>query len=159
MPDDFFRIRLVCNLLDTCGLCFDRGAAKKKLDFFLTFFQVRAGSGEGRSDKEANYSKYYIHIKETLPMDIDFIIQDTFALIRPQWKLAANLDEAGRAFAELVKQNYKSQEQEKALEAEEPDEGSSSDDEADDDELPNPEMDAQSSSDEAEAEVCNCQCH
>ena len=87
-------------------------------------------------------------------MDIDFIIQDTFALIRPQWKLAANLDEAGRAFAELVKQNYKSHEQEKALEAEEPDEGTSSDDEADDDELPIPEMDAQSSSDEAEAEVC-----
>lgn len=40
MPDDFFRIRLVCTLLDTCGLCFDRGTAKKKLDFFLTFFQV-----------------------------------------------------------------------------------------------------------------------
>ena len=40
MPDDYFRIRLVCNILDTCGVCFDRGAAKKKLDFFLTFFQV-----------------------------------------------------------------------------------------------------------------------
>ena len=51
MPDDFFRIRLVCNLLDTCGLCFDRGAAKKKLDFFLTFFQVRAGGGEGWSEQ------------------------------------------------------------------------------------------------------------
>ena len=38
--DDFFRIRLVCNILDTCGVCFDRGTAKKKLDFFLTFFQV-----------------------------------------------------------------------------------------------------------------------
>ena len=41
MPDDFFRIRLVCTLLETCGMCFDRGIAKKKLDFFLTFFQVR----------------------------------------------------------------------------------------------------------------------
>lgn len=41
LPDDFFRIRLVCTLLDTCGHCFDRGSAKKKLDFFLTFFQVR----------------------------------------------------------------------------------------------------------------------
>lgn len=40
MPDDFFRIRLVCQLLDTCGHCFDRGSAKKKLDFFLKFFQV-----------------------------------------------------------------------------------------------------------------------
>ena len=38
-PDDFFRIRLVCTILDTCGTCFERGPAKKKLDFFLTFFQ------------------------------------------------------------------------------------------------------------------------
>lgn len=40
MPDDFFRVRLVCVLLDTCGMCFDRGTQKKKLDSFLTFFQV-----------------------------------------------------------------------------------------------------------------------
>ena len=40
MPDDFFRIRLVCVLLDTCGMCFDRGTQRKKLDNFLTFFQV-----------------------------------------------------------------------------------------------------------------------
>lgn len=43
MPDDFFRIRLVCVLLDTCGMCFDRGTQKKKLDAFLVFFQVRDG--------------------------------------------------------------------------------------------------------------------
>ena len=40
MPDDFFRIRLVCVVLDTCGMCFDRGTQKKKLDSFLTFFFV-----------------------------------------------------------------------------------------------------------------------
>jgi len=40
MPDDFFRVRLVCVLLDTCGMCFDRGTQKKKLDNFLIFFQV-----------------------------------------------------------------------------------------------------------------------
>lgn len=40
-PDDYFRVRLVCTLLDTCGACFDRGTLKKKLDNFLTFFQVR----------------------------------------------------------------------------------------------------------------------
>jgi regulator of nonsense transcripts 2 len=135
MPDDYFRIRLVCTLLDTCGLCFDRGAAKKKLDFFLTFFQ------------------YYTHTKETLPMDIDFIIQDTFSLTRPQWKLAADFDEAGRSFADLVKHNYKIQETEKPLEAEEPDDGDSSDGEADDEDLRAPELDTQSSSDEAEADA------
>jgi regulator of nonsense transcripts 2 len=40
MPDDFFRIRLVATLLETCGIYFSRGAAGKKLDYFLSFFQV-----------------------------------------------------------------------------------------------------------------------
>ena len=86
-------------------------------------------------------------------MDIDFIIQDTFSLLRPQWKLAADLDEATHAFATLVKQNYKVQEPEKPMEAEEPDDGVSSEDDGDEDEVPVPEMDAQSSSDEADVEV------
>jgi regulator of nonsense transcripts 2 len=41
--DDFFRVRLICTLLDTCGMCFDKGSAKKKLDQFLIIFQVRRG--------------------------------------------------------------------------------------------------------------------
>jgi regulator of nonsense transcripts 2 len=40
LPNDFFRIHLVCALLDTCGQCFDRGSSKKKLDQFLALFQV-----------------------------------------------------------------------------------------------------------------------
>ena len=40
MPDDFFRLRLICVLLDTCGMCFDRGSQKRKLDNWLVFFQV-----------------------------------------------------------------------------------------------------------------------
>jgi regulator of nonsense transcripts 2 len=39
--DDFFRVRLVCTLLDSCGTCFDKGSNRKKLDHFLTVFQVR----------------------------------------------------------------------------------------------------------------------
>ena len=42
-------------------------------------------------------------------MDIDFIIQDTYALTRPQWKFAGGFEEAGRAFAEIVSQHYKAQ--------------------------------------------------
>jgi regulator of nonsense transcripts 2 len=41
MTDDFFRIRLVATLLETCGIFFNRGAAGKKLDYFLSFLQVR----------------------------------------------------------------------------------------------------------------------
>ncbi|KAN0070805.1 Armadillo-type fold [Elaphomyces granulatus] len=60
----FFRIHLICTLLDTCGVYFDRGFAKK-LDFFLTFFQ------------------YYIFTKDQIPMDVDFLIQDTYSLEGP----------------------------------------------------------------------------
>jgi len=44
MPDDFFRIRLVATLLETCGQYFKSGAAGKKLDYFLSFFQVSIAS-------------------------------------------------------------------------------------------------------------------
>lgn len=87
-------------------------------------------------------------------MEIDFIIQDTYALTRPQWKLAANFEEAGRAFAESVAQNYKSQEADKLAEAEAPEDEASSEDDGDDDDLQMPEMDdGHSSSEEAELEV------
>lgn len=86
-------------------------------------------------------------------MDIDFIVQDTFTLTRPQWKLARNFEEAGRAFADMVKQNYKTEQFEKAIEPEEP-EDDSSDGDLDDDDLQVPEMDdGQSSGEEADAEV------
>lgn len=86
-------------------------------------------------------------------MDVDFMIQDTYALTRPQWKLVANLEEAGRAFAEVVTQNYKPQEIDKILEPEEIEDEASSDG-GDEEELHVPGIeDAHSSSEEADAEV------
>jgi regulator of nonsense transcripts 2 len=105
LPDDYFRIRLVCALLETCGHCFEKGPAKKKLDFYLTFLQL------------------YINIKEPLPMDIEFVVQDTYNLLRPQWKLVLNdLGEASNLFAEGVKQNYQDVSSGKVPEPEEPEE-------------------------------------
>ncbi|QSS57182.1 nonsense-mediated mRNA decay protein [Histoplasma capsulatum var. duboisii H88] len=142
MPDDFFRIRLVCTLLDTCGVCFDRGSAKKKLDFFLTFFQ------------------YYLFTKDPVPMDVDFLVQDTYALTRPQWKIATDLAEATRLFSEAVAQNYKieesTQEADKAPEPDPDGESSSSDDGFEDDAIPDADEDkddVNSSSDEVEETV------
>lgn len=39
-PNDYFRIRLICTVLDACGSFFERGLAKKKLDCFLGFLEV-----------------------------------------------------------------------------------------------------------------------
>jgi regulator of nonsense transcripts 2 len=109
-PDEFFRIRLVCTVLDTCGICFDRGSSKKKLDFFLTFFQ------------------YYMATKEPLPMEIEFMVQDTYSLVRPNWKLVTELAEAGKVFAEAVSANYKQDAAGKSTEQPEDIEDSASDD-------------------------------
>jgi len=38
-PHHMLRLRLVCVLLDTCGQYFSTGSSKKKLDYFLTYFQ------------------------------------------------------------------------------------------------------------------------
>ena len=39
-------------------------------------------------------------------MDIEFLVQDTFYAVRPDWKLAKSLDDAGSAFAVACKDNY-----------------------------------------------------
>ena len=136
LSDDYFRIRLVCNLLETCGMYFDKGTAKKKLDFFLSYFQ------------------YYLCMKDALPMDVEFIVQDAYNLTRPQWKLVSNLDEAARIFSDAVSQNYQSSASGKAVEPDD-DEASEDEDEdgPDDEDLVVPEGDDDKSSGE-DAEVC-----
>ena len=109
-PDEYFRARLVCTILDTCGICFDRGSSKKKLDFFLTFFQ------------------YYLATKEPLPMEIEFMVQDTYSLVRPSWKLVTDLAEAGKTFADAVSANYKQDGVGKSVEQPEDIDDSASDD-------------------------------
>ena len=86
-------------------------------------------------------------------MDIEFVINDTYAAIRPQWKLLMGLEEAGSAFATAVAQNYKTQETEKAPEPEEPEDDGSSDGGEDDNPRVREAEDGQSSSEEVEAEV------
>lgn len=117
LPDDYFRIRLVATLLETCGMFFNRGAAGKKLDYFLSFLQ------------------YYIYTKAPLPMDIEFIVQDTFALTRPQWKLATTLDEATKAFQLAIAQDQKNAGLDKVIDPDDAESEASSDDEGEGDDM------------------------
>ncbi|GAA5841601.1 hypothetical protein JCM3766R1_006786 [Sporobolomyces carnicolor] len=82
--DDFFRVRLVCTLLDTCGTCFDRGSLKRKLDNFLVFFQM------------------YVLVKGTLPMDVGFMYADTMEQLRPKMPLYKTFPEAATAVDEMM---------------------------------------------------------
>lgn len=39
-PDNLMRLRLVLTILDTCGVFFSSGLAKKRLDCYLVYLQV-----------------------------------------------------------------------------------------------------------------------
>src|ERR1700735_3582898 len=75
-PDDFFRIRLVCVLLDAVGMCFDRGSLKRKLDDYIVFFQVLQQHFASPLYL-LTYDKYYVLCKGEPPLDIAFMLSDT----------------------------------------------------------------------------------
>ncbi|XP_074649802.1 regulator of nonsense transcripts 2-like [Tubulanus polymorphus] len=91
-PEHLFRIRLVCVLLDTCGQFFDRGSSRKKLDYFLTYFQ-----------------RYYLYKRSRaiwtdqrpFPMDVDNMVKDSLEAIRAKIALFETLDEANEAVGKI----------------------------------------------------------
>jgi len=89
-------------------------------------------------------------------MDVEFLVKDAFSTLRPEFKLAKNLEEAGAAFAEACKENYKTADPEKATaqaEAEALDPDDVEDEDGDGDERGRKTADledAESSSDEVE---------
>lgn len=99
--------------------------------------------------------QYYVHTKTTLPMDIEFVVQDIFALTRPQWKFATNLEEATQALHLAIIQDQKTAGVDKTAEADDATSGASSDDDnADADDVEQDgEVDEDSASDDDEAEV------
>ena len=87
-------------------------------------------------------------------MDVDFLVQDTYSLVRPQWKIAVDIEEAGKLFSEAIAENYKVQDVDKGVDVEDDDvESISSDangeDGLDEDGVPDID-DGQSSAEEAE---------
>ncbi|KAF0699782.1 Aste57867_9663 [Aphanomyces stellatus] len=64
-----FRVRLVCSLLETCGLSFDRGINKKKLERFVVFFQR------------------YLMSKSEIPLETEFVVLDLFELLGAKDKI------------------------------------------------------------------------
>lgn len=129
LPHDTFRIRLVCILLETCGGFFDKGIAKLKLDFFLAFFQ------------------YYFNTKDKLSPDVEFAIQDAFAVISPDLRMITDLEEASNLFGEAIKNNKSEQIEKVPVEVEEVEEDSAS--EGDDDDIAHDSED-KSTADEAD---------
>lgn len=77
-PQNLFRLRLICVLLDTCGEFFNRGPGKLKLDCFILYFQ------------------YYFWLKKSsttwdtqnpFPVTIDYLVTDILKKLRPNLKM------------------------------------------------------------------------
>jgi regulator of nonsense transcripts 2 len=69
-------------------------------------------------------------------MDMEFIVQDMYAVTRPQWKLASNLEEAAKTFQTALSQHQRTAGLEKTAEADDGSSASSTDDENADADLP-----------------------
>nr|CAG4650736.1 EOG090X0143 [Simocephalus serrulatus]SVE94074.1 EOG090X0143 [Simocephalus serrulatus] len=94
-PDNLMRFRLVLTILDTCGVFFSSGLAKKRFDYYLVYLQ------------------YYYWFKRSLPIwtddnpfpvAIDFGMRDMFSSMRPKLKPYKNLQEAAEAVETLEKE-------------------------------------------------------
>lgn len=126
-PEHLFRIRLVCQLLDSCAGYFASSIAKKKLDYFLLFFQKyywlkkshplfnsssqQVHQVSDHSSKEDNNYKLSSTQQQTasaltgstgFPITIDILFIDTVKKLRPKFKFAPNLNEAKEAVENIV---------------------------------------------------------
>lgn len=108
-PENLFRIRLVCALLETCGQYFDRGTNKKKLDYFLQYFQryiwfKKSHSVWQQTPNSASEDPDGDNTTQTKPyfsVEIDYLVQDTLEPLRPKLKLVGSLEEANKAVTEV----------------------------------------------------------
>ncbi|XP_039960408.1 regulator of nonsense transcripts 2 [Bactrocera tryoni] len=100
-PDSLFRLKLACMLLDTCGQYFTSSMSRKKLDYFLVFFQhyywyKKSHPVFSRVENTA----------DLFPILVDHMYRDCVANVRPKLKLYKNLDQAKEAIEKLKEELY-----------------------------------------------------
>ncbi|XP_061707538.1 regulator of nonsense transcripts 2 isoform X1 [Cydia pomonella] len=96
-PENVFRIRLVCALLETCGAYFNSGSSKKRLDYFLIFFQ--------------NY--YWFKCSDPIwteenkfPIYVKYIYQECLTTLRPKLTMFTDWQQCKDAIEELRQTLY-----------------------------------------------------
>ncbi|CAG2105924.1 unnamed protein product, partial [Medioppia subpectinata] len=122
-PENLVRIRLICQLLETCGQYFSSGLAKKKLDCFLFFFQKYFWFKKSYDfyteenpfhfsmdylfkDKYFWFKKSYDFYTEENPFhfSMDYLFKDVILLLRPKFKFATNYESALKSVDDLLKE-------------------------------------------------------
>ncbi|KAH8287327.1 hypothetical protein KR054_005806, partial [Drosophila jambulina] len=100
-PDSLFRLKLACMLLDTCGPYFTSQATRKKLDYFLVFFQhyywfKKSHPVFSRSENTS----------DLFPILVDHTYRDCLSSVRPKLKLYKSLEQAKAAIDQLQEKLY-----------------------------------------------------
>ncbi|VVD00769.1 regulator of nonsense transcripts 2 [Leptidea sinapis] len=96
-PDNVFRIRLVCALLETCGAYFNSGSSKKRLDYFIVFFQ---------NYYWFKYSDPYWTEENQFPIYVKYIYQECLTTLRPKLTLCTSWQQCKDAVEELRQTLY-----------------------------------------------------
>ncbi|XP_038207434.1 regulator of nonsense transcripts 2 [Zerene cesonia] len=91
-PDNVFRIRLVCALLETCGAYFNSGSSKKRLDYFIVFFQ---------NYYWFKHSDPYWTDDNKFPIYVKYIYQECLTSLRPKLTLFTSWQQCKDAIEEL----------------------------------------------------------
>lgn len=90
-PDNLFRIKLVCDLLETSGQHLSSGPERRKLDCYLLFFQRYYWC-----KRHIFMLHPYCMVKSgnQFPASIEFLYNDAISNLRPQFTMAHSYSEA-----------------------------------------------------------------
>lgn len=98
-PDNLFRIKLVCDLLETCGQYLSSGQEKKKLDCYLLFFQ------------RYYWCKKHIYMLHPycmaksgnhFPASIEYLYNDAIFNLRPTFQMATSYAQAIQSMQNFI---------------------------------------------------------
>lgn len=104
-PDSLFRLKLACVLLDTCGQYFTSGISRKRLDYFLVFFQryywyKKSDPIYGAAETAPATAAHLF------PILADNHYKECLVNVRPKLKLYKSYAEANEAVEKLQHQLY-----------------------------------------------------
>lgn len=93
-PDNLFRIKLICDLLDTCGQYMSSSQEKRKLDCYLLFFQRYYWC-----KKHIYLMHPYCMVKSgnQFPASTEYLYNDTIKNLRPRFRMVTSYQEAIQA--------------------------------------------------------------
>ncbi|XP_055529686.1 regulator of nonsense transcripts 2 [Wyeomyia smithii] len=99
-PGSLFRLKLVCVLLDTCGQYFTSASSRKRMDYFLIFFQHYYWFKKSDPVFTSEESK------DLFPILVDHMYKECFKNLRPKLKLFTSFETAKEAVEGLRKKLY-----------------------------------------------------